>query len=174
MNAKIYNGNVQPNPKEFKIWVNDEGLIKTWNGTKWVESSGGSGSGSSDGVKWEYYKIDWDKFDEINDYESLFHLVSEADAFNVSYWGAEHVTTCIGEAFTDYTYSKIAGTNKAMFDISNLDDYAYEANKGSWIKNIQVMYPNINISFIVPITKDEFLIFDDNSYRSIVNPNGPV
>ena len=57
MNAKIYNGNVQPNPKEFKIWVNDEGTIKTWNGTKWVEhaaSSGGSGSG--DGVK--YYRCD--------------------------------------------------------------------------------------------------------------------
>lgn len=51
MNAKIYNGNVQPNPKEYKIWVNDEGLIKTWNGTKWVEtaSNGGSGSGSGSG-----------------------------------------------------------------------------------------------------------------------------
>lgn len=52
MNAKIYNGNIQPNPKEFKIWVNDEGTIKTWNGTKWVESaasSGGSGSGSGSG-----------------------------------------------------------------------------------------------------------------------------
>lgn len=44
MNAKIYNGNVQPNPKEYKIWVNDEGIIKTWNGTEWIEWSGGSGS----------------------------------------------------------------------------------------------------------------------------------
>ena len=44
MNAKIYTGNVQPNHKEFKIWVNDEGLIKTWNGQKWVECSGGSSS----------------------------------------------------------------------------------------------------------------------------------
>ena len=46
MNAKIYNGNVQPNHKEYKIWVNDEGIIKTWNGTEWIEQSGGSGSGS--------------------------------------------------------------------------------------------------------------------------------
>lgn len=51
MNAKIYNGNIQPNHKEYKIWVNDEGIIKTWNGTKWVEQSGtsddnGSGSGT--------------------------------------------------------------------------------------------------------------------------------
>lgn len=37
MNAKIYNGNVQPNHKEYKIWVNDEGIIKTWNGTEWIE-----------------------------------------------------------------------------------------------------------------------------------------
>lgn len=37
MNAKIYNGNVQPNHKEYKIWVNNEGVIKTWNGTKWIE-----------------------------------------------------------------------------------------------------------------------------------------
>lgn len=50
MNSKIYNGNVQPNPKEFKIWVDDEGTIRTWNGTEWIEatSGGGSGSGSCD------------------------------------------------------------------------------------------------------------------------------
>ena len=61
MNAKIYNGNVQPNHKEYKIWVNDEGVIKTWNGTEWVEQSGGSGEsggGSSSGGKWEYLNIE--------------------------------------------------------------------------------------------------------------------
>ena len=64
MNAKIYNGNVQPNPKEFKIWVNDEGIIKTWNGTEWIEQSGGSGesggsgsgSGSEESIV-KYYEI---------------------------------------------------------------------------------------------------------------------
>lgn len=58
MNAKIYNGNVQPNPKEFKIWINDEGLIKTWNGTEWIEattSSGGSGSGEASTI--EYFDM---------------------------------------------------------------------------------------------------------------------
>ena len=48
MNAKIYNGNVQPNHKEYKIWVNDEGIIKTWNGTEWVEQSGASSGGSGE------------------------------------------------------------------------------------------------------------------------------
>ena len=58
MNAKIYNGNVQPNPKEFKIWVNDEGLIKTWNGTEWVESAAG-GDGSGSGGSEEYSTIEY-------------------------------------------------------------------------------------------------------------------
>lgn len=51
MNSKIYNGNVQPNPKEFKIQVDDEGTIRTWNGTEWIEATageGGSGSGNSE------------------------------------------------------------------------------------------------------------------------------
>lgn len=48
MNAKIYTGNVQPNPKEYKVWVNDEGVIKTYNGETWVEQSGAS-SGDGDG-----------------------------------------------------------------------------------------------------------------------------
>ena len=53
MNAKIYNGNIQPNHKEYKIWVNNEGIIKTWNGTKWVGQIGTSDDnegGSADEV----------------------------------------------------------------------------------------------------------------------------
>lgn len=58
MNAKIYNGNVQPNPKEYKIWVNDEGIIKTWNGTEWIEQSGGSGeSGGGEDSTVEYLDV---------------------------------------------------------------------------------------------------------------------
>ena len=49
MNSKIYNGNVQPNPKEFKIWVDDEGTIRTWNGTEWIEAASGGGSGNGSG-----------------------------------------------------------------------------------------------------------------------------
>ena len=69
MNAKIYNGNVQPNHKEYKIWVNDEGIIKTWNGTEWIEQSGGGesgGSGSGSGLKYlpKYYSIDWSVAEE--------------------------------------------------------------------------------------------------------------
>ena len=43
MNSKIYYGNTQPNSKEFKIWVNNEGVIKTYDATQgtWSEVKGG-------------------------------------------------------------------------------------------------------------------------------------
>ena len=65
MNAKIYNGNVQPNHKEFKIWVNDEGIIKTWNGTEWIEQSGASSSGSGEASTVEY--LDLRGYDVMNE-----------------------------------------------------------------------------------------------------------
>lgn len=49
MNAKIYTGNIQPNPKEYKVWVNDEGVIKTWNGEGYKPIEGDSdGNDSND------------------------------------------------------------------------------------------------------------------------------
>lgn len=44
MNSKIYYGNVQPNSKEYKIWVNNEGSIKTYDTTQgtWSEVKGGA------------------------------------------------------------------------------------------------------------------------------------
>ncbi len=83
MNAKIYNGNVQPNPKEFKIWVNDEGTIKTWNGTKWVESVSSSGSGSEEvEANAEYYRIDWDKAKELGYDENDTNILNFTGEFN--------------------------------------------------------------------------------------------
>ena len=32
MNSKVYIGNIQPNPKEYKIWVDDKGVIRTFDG----------------------------------------------------------------------------------------------------------------------------------------------
>ena len=78
MNAKIYNGNVQPNPKEFKIWVNDEGIIKTWNGTEWIEQSGGSGesggsgSGSGNGVEYTYLDLRGLDIGSTSEFHNMF------------------------------------------------------------------------------------------------------
>lgn len=74
MNAKIYNGNVQPNPKEYKIWVNDEGIIKTWNGTEWIESA--SSGGSDDNNSFEYIEISGISYDSnlYDPFVALSHL----------------------------------------------------------------------------------------------------
>lgn len=71
MNAKIYNGNIQPNHKEYKIWVNDEGIIKTWNGTEWIEQSGASSGGSEGGNGVEYTYLDLRGFDIDKHYDFL-------------------------------------------------------------------------------------------------------
>lgn len=46
MNAKIYTGDVQPNAKEYKIWVDSKGSIKTYDTTQgtWSEVKGGVGN----------------------------------------------------------------------------------------------------------------------------------
>lgn len=62
MNSKIYYGNIQPNDKEFKVWVNDEGVIKTWDGSKWSEQSGNEGS--TDNV--EYTCVIYTNYDNIS------------------------------------------------------------------------------------------------------------
>lgn len=32
---KIFYGNIRPNPKESKIWVDVKGVIRTFDGQKW-------------------------------------------------------------------------------------------------------------------------------------------
>lgn len=49
MNNNVYKGSVQPNPKEYSVWVDDKGVIKTWNGTEWIEQSGTSNNGGNSG-----------------------------------------------------------------------------------------------------------------------------
>lgn len=44
MNAKIYTGDIQPNAKEYKIWIDSKGSIKTYDTTQgtWSEVKGGA------------------------------------------------------------------------------------------------------------------------------------
>ena len=94
MNANIYTGNVQPNHKEFKIWVNDEGVIKTWNGTEWIEYGGGSSSDD----KLIYY--------ELNDGYKMNNMLSRAMRFHAS------VKSLIDGK---YWFGSLAGTDKDGF-----------------------------------------------------------
>ena len=112
MNAKIYNGNVQPNPKEFKIWVNDEGTIKTWNGTKWVESAAGgdgSGSGTEDNVI--YYKtqspllLDSSADSFLKEYNFFSGVRGYYDKQLGYYYGtASSIRSLVGAKFSSYAY----------------------------------------------------------------------
>lgn len=35
--SKVKFGKTQPNPKEYKMWIDDDGVIKTFDGVKWDE-----------------------------------------------------------------------------------------------------------------------------------------
>lgn len=41
--SKVKFGKTQPNPKEYKMWIDDDGVIKTFDGIKWDEIQGGGG-----------------------------------------------------------------------------------------------------------------------------------
>lgn len=152
MNAKIYNGNVQPNPKEYKIWVNDEGTIKTWNGTEWIENTaggGGSGSGSSDGVKWEYYKID--RNDASYDSDVMGNVFS--------------YVTLVNDKEGDVVFIMPRGQDFAMtaaiagLSIKNIVGGSV-VDTGSWLGNVKECDKwfeiNYDYSFLKPITEEEF------------------
>lgn len=41
MNNNVYKGDVQPNHKEYSVWIDSKGVIKTFDGNEWKVSSGG-------------------------------------------------------------------------------------------------------------------------------------
>ena len=121
MNAKIYNGNVQPNPKEFKIWVNNEGIIKTWNGTEWIEQSGASsggsgesgGSGSGSGDEWIYIRLS-----NPEAYIQLYALSTLSSITSTSVYGQNYIgvqlTSSVMFANIDISNIKAVGINLGL------------------------------------------------------------
>ena len=163
MNAKIYNGNVQPNHKEYKMWVNDEGVIKTWNGTEWIEQSGsGSGSGNSNVVNIEYYKInrDSDSFDETAFSDIIiaccaYRKNNEVITGSPSNNYFEGIDYCAGIAMPDRLYNY------------STDNYQLVGGYDSWLENLYAMVSfygeTADYSFLEPITKEEFYNLDNNN-----------
>ena len=41
MNNNVYKGDIQPNHREYSVWVDSKGLIKTFDGNEWKVASGG-------------------------------------------------------------------------------------------------------------------------------------
>ena len=162
MNAKIYNGNVQPNPKEFKIWVNDEGTIKTWNGTEWIESaasSGGSGSGSSSGdSNFKYYKV-----------AEPFHIIQTTSNYSEAKYLITHMRAQLNN--DRYMYGTFAGVVTFFSGHAQnpfVDAFAFSpttlfsSDKG-WItiksyEELAALYPSAfpPINYVTEITAEEY------------------
>lgn len=130
MNAKIYNGNVQPNHKEYKIWVNDEGIIKTWNGTEWIEQSGGSGESgsgsSSNDAETLYYKFDEPQYigNDVDEgkYPDVFAHLRHNGVGRVQYGSTQFLQGIIGPAFSNPIYIDAFAFIPFAFKQTTLDE----------------------------------------------------
>lgn len=152
----------------YPKWIKVVSGSEVTNGVVNFNEGGGSGSGSSDGVTVEYYRIDWDN---VDDSYMLRDIISMSYIFNVDAPGAGiRIMTGTYHAFdgmANVSYAKIGGPNMPIIYHTNDGDYA-EYNNGSWLKNIteylvgEPFIPN----YLIPITKEEFYTLDGD-YRMI-------
>lgn len=160
MNAKIYNGNVQPNPKEYKIWVNDEGIIKTWNGTEWIEqsdNSSGSGSGSGEASSGEYIYLDLRSID-LGSNDSFQYLtivaLSQLTYYNGVIYG-ENIKGVVPYGFIVFMGGDIVNIKGLAVDktckVTNVQDGSLIGIEEYIIMNVGELYNSIP-----RITKEQF------------------
>lgn len=129
-----------------------------------IDNSGG-------GIKWEYYKIDWDKINNLN-LSDVDVAVSYSYITNCQPRKGAHkiISTCNMIDYKSYLYSKIGGTNARIVEMSTRDTPPnFIADDGSWIANIKkVFYDVKSIEWLIPITEEEFFTFgDDSEYKSL-------
>lgn len=178
MNSKIYNGNVQPNPKEFKIWVDDEGTIRTWNGTEWIEAASGGGSGSDSGeegnIAGEYYafkpveeldlysydlcvpflgRLSEVKFGDYNTIEPTAQVLS-------SYWGSHQFSGPYDvllktTAFCFRPIKSLVSGDATVYTFNTLQD--------ALNKDFNEDTINLILASIEPITEEEFYNLETQS-----------
>ena len=159
MNANIYNGNIQPNHKEYKIWVNDEGIIKTWNGIEWIEQSGtsddnGGGSGSGGSDSWKYV--------DITDYtseekEMIFQILPLLVRLKVS--DNQNIVMC-GSGLYYGGIDYVNMVNAIAFDVSAKmtlgDGYDFATIREAYDFMVKINVIPIPFDELAFITKEEF------------------
>ena len=136
-----------------------------------IDNSGG-------GIKWEYYKIDWDKINNLN-LSDVEKAVSYSDITNCKSQQRAHkfISTCNMIDYESYLYSKIGGTNARIVEMSTRDTPPnFIADDGSWIANIKkvlaALYGVESIEWLIPITEEEFFTFgNDSEYKSLIKHN---
>ena len=128
--------------------------IKVVSGSEVVNASvnfnegGGSGSGSSDGAKWEYYKIERNtSYDD----DAMSNVFSHVTLVNQKSGGTVYIVPR-GRGW-DMT-AAIAGISvKKIVGESVVDT-------GSWLSDVKecdkLLGNNYDYSFLIPITKEEF------------------
>lgn len=151
MNAKIYNGNVQPNHKEYKIWVNDEGIIKTWNGTEWIEQSGGSASDSS-GSGDNYTYLD------IRNYSEEYKFILVTNSYICALQDNDKIKYLTSYNVYDYNgdVEDILRVKAVCIDF-NLKAYCFNDGITKTIKEVILMEtPEAELDAIPRLTKEQF------------------
>ena len=124
-----------------------------------IIQGGGSGSGSGEAFTIEYYRIDWSKYDQD---PALHEMLLYAHVFNV--FDNVAVKT-IQNVFQDYfKYSKFGGCSIPIY-LTETKGENLIFDTGSWLKNFLAYTPYLDAqpSWLVTITKEEFLLFGDDS-----------
>ena len=154
---KVIYSNIQPNTKEAGIWINtNDGNVKIEKDGKWIDDGG---SGSSDGAKWEYYKIDRGNTSYDND--AMWNVFYNVTLTNQKNNGMLYILPR-GESFNEV--AAIAGISfKSIVDESEVDTGSWLGNIKEWDKLNEFNY---DYSFLIPITEEEF--FSDNFDYPIV------
>lgn len=157
MNAKIYNGNVQPNPKEFKIWVNDEGVIKTWNGTEWIEQSGGSGESGGSGSD-SSGSEDNHTYLDIRNYPEEYKWILVTNSFICAFQDDDEIKYLTSYNVYDYNGdSEDILRVKAVCIDFNLKTHCFNDGITKTIKEVILMEtPEAELDAIPRITKEQF------------------
>ncbi len=178
--TKVITSNIQPNPKEAEIWakVNKDGSreVKQYNNSTGKfeccgGSGSGSGSGSSDGITMEYYRIDWDKANDIIarfDYGPIYRstLVNAKTDYDCYIIGQTSLIAA-GEFGREkiIKIGCISDNKEIVKDISTGDMDVYEGS--TWLDFIKNRYTDVtDWSWLIPITEEEFYTMNDDEYPS--------
>ena len=172
MNSKIYDGNVQPNPKEFKIWVDGEGTIRTWNGTEWIESASSGGSGGGEASTMEYYRIDWNYYNDItgtDDYIA-FKASSLVNCANAD-CSEKYIIDTVSCPYSYKRVAKIACIPLTRVSIIDSEEYIDEGKSWLDIHKNPTLSPSGNLDkYLIPISKEEFYDMNNDEYPDDILP----
>lgn len=161
MNNNIYKGSIQPNPKEYKIWIDDNNEIKVWNGGQWNLSSGsssGAGSGAATGI----IEITYDELVALRDNAKLipgmmYRMTDyETTTSQEGTQAAGHPFDLILTALDEKT---IDDKCTAIHSKRDTDGYFSKSNLLAW----QVWYTLDNTKHTWGVVGGEYIVIDDGA-----------